>query len=209
MSVCAKCGSPYHNEKICLKAASNRRSYGFKTGRQMGLKPGEVPFKYRVDINTDFDGETEISNKRALLRLNTQRIYTQMGCAAQAANNLTAAYKWLTRLLENMDDDERAKVEPLLVSMTESLTRMTLLKQEKIEQAVQMEKIGEESYAQARKARVRMDKAKKDKVKKSNEFGILRLGNTEMNLPVIGSGQPLEMFQFPAEKEVEPPTPKA
>jgi len=160
----------------------------FRTRKQLGLKAGELPFKFRVDINPDDDGETEVSRKRALLRLNSQRVYTQMGCSVQALGSMRTVMRWLSRLMENMDEEDQKAALPAVSAASASLSRIDALSREKVEQAVRMEEEVERARKDARVARVRLAKAALEKARKAKEFGILRLGgeSSPASLPAVG-----------------------
>jgi hypothetical protein len=194
MSECPKCGSPHHGEKACPQAAGRGKKSTFHTRKQMGLRPGELPFKFRTDIDPEHDGETEISRKRSLMRLNTQRIYMQMGCTAQAFLSLAASVKWLARLSENVDEEEREAVAPLLEMVKNVLGKAGEFNRKKIAQAVSMEEEVNGAIKKTRKVRLRLAKEHSDKVKKTKEFGILRLGVMSPILPIFGSVDQLGSF---------------
>ena len=195
MSDCPKCGSPYHGKNACPQAAGRGGKSTFRTRKDMGLKAGALPFKFRTDIDPEHDGETEISRKRSLMRLNTQRIYMQMGCAAQAFNSLVAAVKWLIRLLENTDEEEREAIAPLLAMFRDIAGKADEFNRLKIGQAVLMEELVEGAIKKARKSRLRLAKAHSDNVKKTGEFGILRLGGALPILPILSDGGSLGSFE--------------
>src|SRR5208282_1480429 len=111
------------------------------TRKQMNLKPGEIPFKFRADIDPEHDTETEISQKKSLLRLNSQRVYMQMGCAVKAYNSMKETAKWIANLFENMDDEDRAACAPVFLGMEGMLFALENLSNNKITQAVKMEEM--------------------------------------------------------------------
>ena len=195
MSECPKCGSPHHGEKACPQAAGRGKKSTFRTRKQMGLRPRELPFKFRTDIDPEHDGETEISRKRSLMRLNTQRIYMQMGCTAHAFLSLTASVKWLARLSENVDEEEREGVAPLLEMAKAVLGKAGEFNRKKIAQSVSMEEEVSGAIRKTRKARLRLAKAHSDKVKKTNEFGILRFGAMSPILPIFRTEVSLGSFE--------------
>jgi len=169
MKKCSKCGSPYHGKHHRCAGTS---VFAFRTRKQMGLGDGELPYKFRVEIG-DKDTETEVSNKRALLRLNSQRVYMQMGCAAQALNSMRQTANWLGRLMENMDEEDRTAVAPTLEAFEISFRSLEDLSRRKTENAVRMEELVERERKKARGARTRLMKESSEKSRRMNEFGIL------------------------------------
>ena len=183
MSECSKCGSPYHGEKACPQAAKNRPS--FRTRKQMGLKPGELPFKFQASIDPEHDGEAEVSRKQSLMRLNSQRTYMQMGCAAQALQAQQNAVRWLKRLSENMDEDDRGAIAPIVMMAWEVLSRVEALSRDKTGQAVLMEEEIEKARGHAKAVRERLIRMRAEKAKKDREFGVFPLGGPS-NQPLFG-----------------------
>lgn len=138
----------------------------FRTFRQMGLKPGELPFKFRVNTDPEKDDETEITRKTALLRLNSQRVYLQLGCSAQALNSFRQTMRWLNTLVENTDEEDQKEIAPFLAIMQVALEGMKALSHNKTELAVQMEKEVETEHRRARLARIRLAKESAERAKK-------------------------------------------
>ena len=176
----------------------------------MGLKEGELPFKFRADLDVKEDGETEVVQKRALLRLNSQRVYSQMGCAVQALNSMKESAKWLSRLLDNMDEEDKTNIGPILAMVGTSLYGLEQLSAQKVKYAVQMEELLEKERRKARTCRMRIAKEGVTKRKKNNEFGILRAGGQTLGmLPVVLDNEAiLEHFRLlPRDSEaVDRPT---
>ncbi len=169
MKKCSKCGSPYHGRHHRCAGSS---AFAFKSRKQIGLRDGELPYKFRVEIG-DNDTETEVSNKRALLRLTSQRVYMQMGCAAQALNSMRQTANWLGRLLENTDEEDSDALAPTLEAFEISLRSLEDLSRRKIDSAVRMEELVERERKKARAARTRLMRESSDKSRRVNEFGIL------------------------------------
>jgi len=169
MKKCSKCGSPYYGKH---HRCAGMEAFAFKTRKQMGLRDGELPYKFRVDIGNK-DTETEVADKRALLRLNSQRVYMQMGCAAQALNSMHQTANWLGRLMENMDEEDRTAMAPTLEVFEISLHSLEDLSRRKADNAVRMEELVERERRKARGARQRLMKESVEKSRRMNEFGIL------------------------------------
>ena len=189
MRKCEKCGSPYsglHHRCFVLGR--------FKTRKQLGLGPNELPYKFRVEIG-DKDTETEVSNKRALLRLNSQRVYMQMGCAAQALNSMRQTANWLGRLMDNMDEEDRTAVAPTLEAFEISFRSLEDLSRRKTGNAVRMEELVERERKKARGARTRLMKESSEKSRRTNEFGILGASLPLRGLEGVPSGRAAGMLE--------------
>jgi hypothetical protein len=169
MKKCSKCGSPYYGRH---HRCAGTAAFAFKTRRQMGLRDGELPYKFRVDIG-EKDTETEVSDKRALLHLNSQRVYMQMGCAAQALSSMRQVANWLGRLMENMDEEDRAAMAPTLEAFEISFHSLEDLSRKRADIAVRMEELVERERRKARGARTRLMRESAEKSRRMNEFGIL------------------------------------
>jgi hypothetical protein len=190
---CKKCGSPYYGKRHrCAGTVDSK----FKTRKQLGLKDGELPFKFRVEIDPKEDGEVEVSRKRALLRLNSQRIYAQMGCSVQALNSMKNTALWMARLAENMDEEDKSTVLPILVATEGMLSGLEDLSHRMTGRAMQMEEVVEKERKHARAARQRLVKASNDKFRKTNEFGIFRLGTDGIDLLPMEEEDILKQFDF-------------
>ena len=81
---CSLCKSPFHEEKDCPQTKTGEPKFKFRTRKEMGIKPGSLPFKFRVDIDPQVDDEVEVTRKRALLRLNSSKVYNLMGYSVKA-----------------------------------------------------------------------------------------------------------------------------
>ena len=180
---CTKCGSSYYGEHHRCAHSPVRT---FKTRKQMGLKEGELPYKFRTELDVKEDGETEVAQKRALLRLNSQRVYSQMGCAVQALNSMKESAKWLSRLLDNMDEEDKTDISPILAMVGTSLYGLEQLSAQKVKYAVKMEELLEKERRKARTVRMRIAKDEVAKRKKNNEFGILRAGSPTLEMLPVG-----------------------
>lgn len=191
MKKCSKCGSPHYGKHHRCAGTS---VFAFRTRKQMGLEDGELPYKFRVEIG-DKDTETEVSNKRALLRLNSQRVYMQMGCAAQALNSMRQTANWLGRLMENMDEEDRTSLAPTLEAFEISLHSLEDLSRRKTGNAVRMEELVERERKKARGARTRLMKESSEKSRRMNEFGILSASLPLRGLEGVPSGRAAGMLE--------------
>lgn len=201
MSECVKCGSPYHGTESCPQASKRKKKSTFKTRKQLGLGPNEIPFKYRADIEPEQDDETEVIRKEALLRLNSQRVYMQMGCAVKAYNSIKETAKWVANLFENMDEEDRNAASSVFMGIEGMMFGLESLSNQKIEQAVRMEELVERERKKARAARMRLSRMASAKYKKANQFGIFRAAVSSREVPLIGDEGLLRQLQFMMEEE--------
>jgi hypothetical protein len=139
----------------------------------MGLGDGELPEKFRVEIDPAHDSETEVSGKRALLRLNSRRVYAQMGMSAQALEGMRRAAGWLGRLLDESDGDDRDALAPVLEASEITLRMLEDLSRRKAGAAARMEELLERGRRKARAARERLSREASAKSRRLNEFGML------------------------------------
>jgi hypothetical protein len=170
-SGCEHCSSPFHSSQDCDEKEMPR----YKTRKKLGLKSGEVPFKFRVEVNPEVDGEVEVVRKRALLKLNSERVYTQMGCAAKAHTASVETNKWLLRMLEHCDAEEKIQLAPLLEGLALIQVKLAHIRDIKVDQSVKMEEVLTEAYKQSRKVRKVVASKKSNKLKKSADFSIPKL----------------------------------
>lgn len=192
IDVCENCGSAMHDSKECDKPAKK-----FRTRQQMNLSEGELPFKYRVEIDPENDDEAEVTRKRALLRVNSNRIYTQMGFAVKAQEAHHNAIRHLEHLIDNSDDNEKKALVPLLSNLRQAAAVLSNLRSTKIAYAEQMEEFLTKAHSNTRKARVSQEKKA---ARKKAEFFTLRLpsGNGEalLDIPVSPESEnPFEIFE--------------
>lgn len=186
---CPLCKSPFHKEEGCPKSKTEESKFKFKTRKEMGLESGSLPFKFRVDIDPQFDNEVEVTRKRALIRLNSSKIYNLMGYSIKAQESQKAALQWLIRLSDELDIDdediqkERSQLLPLIHTLQDSLQTLTRIRQEKIKQAEAMEEVVTKARSTARKVRNRIAKKKLQE----REFWVLRLPNSNIDVPIVYS----------------------
>jgi hypothetical protein len=122
----------------------------------------KLPFKLQVAIDTNKDGETEITNKRSLLRLNSTRVYNQMGCAARLHEYQRLACYWIDQLIRETPEDEQPVLLELDAQMKRALAALREIKQKKIDLAVEMEQIQEKAFRDSRTARMNIAKRHRD-----------------------------------------------
>lgn len=183
---CKRCKSPFHDEEDCpqvkLTAAPTKfKSFRFPSRKDMNLKSGEVPFKFRVEFEAN-DDEVEISRKRSLLRLNSDKVYKIMAYAVKAQESQRAALQYLIRLTDEMDiedkviQEERKALLGIVQTLDEVFARLSVVRTEKIKQAERMEELATKARSTARKARTRMSKQRQQ----DREFWVLRLPDSNV-----------------------------
>jgi hypothetical protein len=184
---CPSCKSPFHEEADCPKTKVGEPKFKFRTRKEMGLEPGSLPFKFRVDIDPQVDDEVEVTRKRALLRLNSSKVYNLMGYSVKAHESQKTALQWLIRFADELDIDdealqkERAQLIPLIQTLQDSLQTLNRIRQNKIKQAEAMEEVGTEARQKARKVRTRVAKKKAQE----QEFWVLRLPDSNIDVPIV------------------------
>jgi hypothetical protein len=197
---CPLCKSPFHEEKDCPQTKTGEPKFKFRTRKEMGIEPGcSLPFKFRVDIDPQVDDEVEVTRKRALLRLNSTKVYNLMGYSVKAQESQKATLQWLIRLADELDIDdeflqkERAQLLPLIQTLQESLQTLTRIRQDKIKQAEAMEEVATEARQKARKVRTRVAKKKAQE----KEFWVLRLPDSNIDVPIVygESIDPADLFK--------------
>lgn len=155
---CSNCHSPFHSVENCPQTKTGEPKFRFQTRKELRVKDGSLPFKFRVEVNPEADDEVEIARKRAALRLNSSKVYSLMGLAVKAQESQKAALQWLIRLADELDIDdqeiqtERAKLLPIIQSLQPVLTTLTEIRKTKIRQAEEMEEIAITARNRAREA---------------------------------------------------------
>jgi hypothetical protein len=113
------------------------------------------------------DDESEIHRKRSLMRLDSQKIYNQMGLSVRAQESAKAALLWISKLWGFLEIEEQQVLASTLEGMKDAFGMLTLVRQAKIGQALRMEKAMEKAHQQARKARV---EAASSRAKSASKF---------------------------------------
>lgn len=132
-------------------------------GKKFSYFSGDLPPRFKEWEIKDGDSETEIIRKRSLMRLDSRKIYNQMGLSVRAQETSKAALLWFSKLWEFLDDGEKDALAPALKSLKVAFESLSLVRQAKIAEATKMEKIMEKAHQQARKARLKAaEQAKKD-----------------------------------------------
>lgn len=102
------------------------------------------------------DDETEIIRKRSLMRLDSRKIYNQMGLSLRAHEAQKAALLWLSKLWDILDDEEKEALTPAFEHMKRGYIDLRTLAQAKIDAAAMMEIEMEREHRAARQARLRI-----------------------------------------------------
>lgn len=187
---CSNCRSPFHAVEECPQTKAGEPKFRFLTRKELRVREGSLPFKFRVEINPDADDEVEITRKRAILRLNSGKVYSLMGLSVKAHEAQKDALQWLIRLADELDVDdeeiqqERAKLLPLIQSLQPVLVTLTEIRKTKIQQAEEMEEVATTARNRAREARVRLAKRKVKKLPEA-EFWIMQLPESNVSIPMI------------------------
>jgi hypothetical protein len=175
---CPKCGSKIDilgSCKKCGRAWSESLGEGEKAlGLDDGQYPSEIPsIKPKARPKSRFtktksnepppfaswqigaaDDETEIIRKRSLMRLDSRRTYAAMGFSIRAQETQKAAYLWLSRLQEFLDEEEQKALAPTLQSLKSAFELLFVVRNAKVAQAVRMEKAMEKAHSDARRVRL-------------------------------------------------------
>jgi hypothetical protein len=199
---CKQCKSIFHDEANCPQTKTGESKFHFKSRKEMGLEPGALPFKFQVEIDEAADDEAEVVRKRALLRLNSRKVYDLMGVSVKAQEAQKAALGWLIRLADEMDIDdptlqeERRQLIPLIQTMQGALSKLTAIRQIKVKQAERMEEIATTARRKAVGVRSRIAKREHEKRMQNKDFFVLRLPESNVDIPVIsGDIDPLQLVE--------------
>jgi len=198
---CKQCQSPFHEEKDCPQTETKESKFQFKSRKEMGMEPGSLPFKFRVDIDTSKDSEVEVVRKRSLMRLNSHKVYNLMGFSVKAHEKATIA--WLTRLFDELDIDdpamqeERKALTPIIQTLQTAFREIGEIRQNKIRQAEQMEELVSKARSRARLVRERITKNDVNQHKMmDNDFWVLRLPDSSVDVPITaGDVDPMELLK--------------
>lgn len=138
-----------------------------KKAKVVGTKKKNIPASFKLWEILNDDSDIEVSRKRSLMRLDSRRIYNQMGLAMRAYQNQKGVMLWLTRLWEFLDETEReafaASADHLklgLIGLAElSATKIALAAQ--MEEALQKEQRKLRTVRAAKSAIAAAEKAKR------------------------------------------------
>jgi len=107
-----------------------------KKAKVVGTKKNN-PFKL-WEIQ-DGDNDAEISRKRSLMRLDSHKVYNQMGLVMRAYQNQKAVMISLTRLWGFLDEDERDEFSPTADLLKQGLMGLAKFSAKKVDLAAAME----------------------------------------------------------------------
>jgi hypothetical protein len=113
------------------------------------------------------DDETEIIRKRSLMRLDSRKIYNQMGLSVRAHESAKAALLWVGKLWGFLEVEEQQVLASTLEGLKEAYGMLSIVRKSKIGQTVKMEKAMEKAYKQAREARAQ---ASAKRAKRASKF---------------------------------------
>jgi len=202
---CKQCKSPFHEEKDCPQTKTGESKFQFQSRKEMGLEPGSLPFKFRVEIDPEADSEVEVTRKRALLRLNSTKVYNLMGLSVKAHESQKTTLQWLIRLADELDIDdpalqkERSQLLPLIQTMQGTLQQLAQIQQVKIKQAEVMEATVTKARRKAGLVRTRIAKKADQKKEKEKDFWVLRLPDSNLDVPIALGENPLEILKEAAD----------
>lgn len=199
---CKRCKSMFHEEPDCPQTKTGESKFQFKSRKEMGLEPGSLPFKFQIEIDDATDDEPEVIRKRALLRLNSRKVYDLLGVSVKAHESQKVALSYLMRLADELDIDdptlqeERQRLIPLIESMQKTLKELTAIRQVKVKQAEKMEEVATKARRKAGSVRSRIAKREHDKRMQNKDFFVLRLPDSDVDIPVIdGDVDPLTLIE--------------
>ncbi len=110
-----------------------------KKAKLVGTKSKDTPASFKEWQIHDGDDDTEISRKRSLMRLDSRKIYNQMGLVMRAYQNQKGVILWLTRLWEYLDEAERDEFAPTADLLKKGMMGLAEFSAKKVELAAQME----------------------------------------------------------------------
>ena len=159
--------------------------------------------KYALWQITDEDNETEIIQKRSLMRLDSRKVYNQMGLSLRAPEAQTASLLWLSRLWELLSDEDQKALTPALEHLKRGYADLKLVAQSKVNEAAKMEIEMDKAHKSARRARLRMMDAEKRK-KEAATVQILPGQDTEgYGIPDLVSLSPEDLEKLSHEDLLE------
>jgi hypothetical protein len=135
-------------------------------GKRFRVFSDDLPPEYSAWEVREGDDEAEIYRKRSLMRLDSRKIYNQMGLSVRAQESAKATLLWLQRMWGFLENEEQHALGPTLQKLTEAFEFLTRVRQAKIVQATKMEKAMEKAYTLARKARMAADAKRRKEASK-------------------------------------------
>ena len=133
------------------------KSKGALAGKDFKTFAPEVPPKYQNwQINADYDDVTEIVKKRALMRLDSRKLYSALGLSIRASDCQKATLSSLSRMWEFLDEEEKKILSTTMERLKITLGEIQKVCEKKIIETSEMEKALEKARMSARKARIRI-----------------------------------------------------
>jgi hypothetical protein len=169
-------------------------------------KSSEPTDKYSLwRIDSTNDDNTEIIRKRSLMRLDSRRVYNQMGLSLRAHEAQKAALLWLSRLWEFLSEEEQKALTPAVEHLKRGFADIKLVAQAKVNEAARMEIALEKEHKAARTARVRI--VSEDAKRRQKEAATKQITPGEdtegMNNPDLATIDPKALGQLSQEELLE------
>jgi hypothetical protein len=170
-----------HPSEVKPKPTKKLRRNRFTKSSKKATASDDKYALWRIDSANDDD--TEIIRKRSLMRLDSRKIYNQMGLSLRAHEAEKAALLWLSRLWDFLSDEEQRAITPAIDHLKRSFADVRVVAQAKVNEAAKMEIELEKEHKAARTARLRLiNAATKKRVEAAKQ--ITPGQDTEgMNLP--------------------------
>jgi len=112
-----------------------------KTAKVVGTKKKNLPPSFKLWEIHDGDSDAEITRKRSLMRLDSNKIYSVAGLSSKAYGNMKNVVMLTSRLWAFLDDNEREAFAPTAESIKEGLIGLAELSAKKINLAARMEEV--------------------------------------------------------------------
>lgn len=167
----------------------------------------DVPKRFQPWIVELDDSDTEIVQKRSLMRLEARKIYNTMGLAMRTHDAQKAALLWIARLVEILPDEEKKALAPTIERLKAGFGEIKRMASAKAADAAQMEQALEKAHISARRARLKqMDTARKKAAmeKEADKVEILPGETTEgMSVPDLATIDPKLLATLTKEDLIE------
>lgn len=148
-------GLPEGQHESIIKQPKSKRSPRNKYTKPSSSKePTDKYSLWRIDANND--NETEIINKRSLMRLDSRRMYAALGLVSRAYDAQRGALLWLQYLTEFLNEDERKTLAPTTEFLKRAFSDTARFRQTKVAEAAEMETELEKAHRSARAGRIRL-----------------------------------------------------
>ena len=172
-----------------IKPPTKKRT---RTKYTKNSSPKAATDKYSLWQIGDQDDETEIIRKRSLMRLDSRKIYNQMGLSLRAHEACKGTLLWLARLWEFLSEDEQKALTPAIEHLKRGYADVKLVTQSKVNEAAKMEIEMDKAHKSARRARLRLMDAQ------------AKLRQKEAAQKQIAPGEDTEGFSNPEPATIDP-----